>query len=144
MSTYQSVISVITAWVQQYIVFNILGLLCSQRRPKAIKERINALSQNTVTALLSLDIERPSGFPSPHFSLFLLHAYIFSMIKFWISAACAYQSLSYFQLAFLSQRFLWCFDPPKILSSIFHTSSFITYHSSSCHPVCYRHHSFCY
>lgn len=71
MSTYQCVISVITVLVQQYITFNILGLLSSQRRPKAIKGRINALSQNTVTALLSLDI---GGLVESHFSasLFLL------------------------------------------------------------------------
>ena len=65
MSTYQCVISVITVLVQQYITFNILGLLSSRRRPKAIKGRINALSQNTVTALLSLDI---GGLAESHFS----------------------------------------------------------------------------
>lgn len=65
MSTYQCVISVITVLVQQYITFNILGLLSSKRRPKAIKGRINALSQNTVTALLSLDI---GGLAESHFS----------------------------------------------------------------------------
>lgn len=65
MSTYQCVISVITVLVQQYIAFNILRLLSCQWRPKAIKGRINALSQNTVTALLSLDI---GGLVESHFS----------------------------------------------------------------------------
>lgn len=49
-------ISVITVRVQQYITFNILGRRSSQLKPEAIKGGINAPSQNTVTALLSLDI----------------------------------------------------------------------------------------
>lgn len=68
MSTYQRVISVITALVQQYITFNAFSLPSSQRRPEAIKDRINALSQNTVTALLSVDI---GSLLESHFSVAL-------------------------------------------------------------------------
>lgn len=85
MSTYQCVISVITGPQQQYIAFNILGLLPSQRRPKAIKGRINALSQNTVTALLSLDIGGlvESHFSTPLFSYCVAHKHTHTLYILW-------------------------------------------------------------
>lgn len=83
MSTYQCVISVATVLLQQYITFNILRLRSGRRRPKAIKGRINVLCQNTVTALLSLDIGRlvESHFSASLTSCCLVRTHTFSLIR---------------------------------------------------------------
>lgn len=68
MSTYQCVISVRTVLLKQYIIFNILRLQLSRRRPEAIRGRINVLRQKTVTALLSLDTGSLFSLASPSVS----------------------------------------------------------------------------
>lgn len=158
MSTYQCVISVITVLVQQYITFNILGLPSSKRRPKAIKGRINALSQNTVTALLSLDI---GGLVESHFSASPsscclvhthTHRHILSHPSLTICSGVdtpqhyhthntpTFHIFSHFPSFFFQEHFP-VFVSKIIPSGIFLLFSFITCLSSFCLSVC-RHQSF--
>lgn len=153
MSTYQCVISVITVLVQQYITFNILGLLSSQRRPKAIKGRINALSQNTVTALLSLDI---GGLVESHFSASLsscclvhTHTCILSHLSLTICSGVdtlphyhthntpTFHIFSHFPpFFFFFQEHSYCLSAWNNPFWYFLTFSFITCLSLFCLPVC--------
>ena len=153
MSTYQCVISVITVLEQQYITFNILGLLSSKRRPKAIKGRINALSQNTVTALLSLDI---GGLAESHFSASLSSCCLVHILSHPSLTICSgvdtpqYYRMYNIPTFHIFSHFPSLFPPKNILtvsvseiipSGIFSLFSFITCLSSFCLSVC-QHQSF--